>query len=64
MSSNFDQIRPRTGELAALEHNGKIPIDFQCEKCCDHSMGLKPVAPSFLNGFSSFLQVKGKIIQA
>ena len=45
MSSNFNQIRPLKAELPALEH---LKIDFNI---------VNTLAPSFLIGPSSFLQV-------
>ena len=57
-SSNFDQIQPRTAELAALE-----PLKNSHRLI----MGENPVstlAPSFLIGSSSFLQVRRTTIKA
>ena len=51
MSSNFDQIRPRTAEKAALEHLKKIPNTYNGENL------VSTLVPSFLIGSSSFLHV-------
>ena len=36
MSSSFGRIRPRTTELAALEHLKKIPLTYNGGKRCHH----------------------------
>ena len=51
-SSNFSQIRPRTAALAALEHLKKFPKTYNGENL------VSTLAPSFLIGSSSFLQVR------
>ena len=48
---NFSQIRPRTAELAALEGLKKFPKTYNGENL------VSTLAPSFLIGSSSFLQV-------
>ena len=54
-SSNFSQIRPRTAELAALERLKKLPSTYNGENL------VSTLAPSFLIGSSSFLQVTATI---
>ena len=49
---NFSQIRPRTAELAALERLKKIPQTYNGENL------VSILAPSFLIGSSTFMQVK------
>ena len=51
ISDEFDQIRPRTAELAALERLKKLPLTYNGRNV------VSTLAPSFLIGFSSFLQV-------
>ena len=50
-SSNVSQILPRTAELAALERRKKFPWTYNEENL------VSTLAPSFLIGSSSFLQV-------
>ena len=50
-SSKFGQIGPKTAELAALERLEKSPWTFNGENV------VNTLAPSFLIGSSSFLQV-------
>ena len=50
-SSKFGQIRPWTAELAALERLEKYPYTYKGENV------VNTLAPSFLSGSSSFLQV-------
>ena len=57
-SSNFSQIRPRTGELVALERLKKISKTYNGENL------VSTLAPSFLIGSSSFLQVTRTTIKA
>ena len=57
-SSNFSQIRPRTAELAALERLKKFPKTYNGENL------VSALAPSFLIGSSSFLQVTRTTIKA
>ena len=57
-SSKFDQIRPWTAELAALERLGKSPYTNNGRNL------VNILAPSFLNGSSSFLQISGTCIKA
>ena len=57
-SSNFSQIRPRTAELAALERLKKFPYTYNRENL------VSTLAPSFLIGSSSFLQVSRTTIKA
>ena len=58
MSSNFSQIRPRTAELAALERLKKFPWTYNGENL------VSTLAPSFLIGSSSFLQVTRTTVKA
>ena len=51
MSLSFGPIRPRTAELAALDRLKKSPYTYNGEN------GVNTLAPSFLIGSSSFLQV-------
>ena len=57
-SSNFSQIRPRTAELAALEPLKKFPLTYNRENLGSN------LAPLFLIGSSSFLQVMRTTIKA
>ena len=57
-SSNFSQIRPRTAELAALERLKKFPKTYNGENL------VSTLAPSFLIGSSSLLQVTRTTIKA
>ena len=57
-SSNFSQIRPRTAELAALERLKKFPKTYNGENL------VSTLAPLFLIGSSSFLQVTRTTIKA
>ena len=57
-SSNFSQIRPRTAELAALERLKKFPSTYNGENL------VSTLAPSFLIGSTSFLQVTRTPIKA
>ena len=58
MSSKFGPIRPRTAELAALERLKKIPWTYNGRNV------VSTLAPSFLIGSSSFLQVTRATIKA
>ena len=57
-SWHFSQIRPRTAELAALERLKKFPLTYNGENL------VSTLAPSFLIGYSSFLQVTRTTIKA
>ena len=57
-SSNFSQIRPRTAELAALEHLKKFPYTYNWGNL------VNTLVPSFLIGSSSFLQVTRTCMKA
>ena len=57
-SSKFDQIRPWTAELAALERLEKSPKTFNGRNL------VNTLAPSFLIGSSSFLQVSRTCMKA
>ena len=54
----FSQIRPWTVELATLEHLEKFP------KTDNGRNVVTTLAPSFLNGSSSFLQIRRTTIKA
>ena len=56
--SSFSQIRPRTAELAALERLKKFPWTYHGENL------VSTLAPSYLIGSSSFLQVMRTTIKA
>ena len=58
MSSKFGQIEPRTAELAALERLEKSPKTYNGRNL------LNNLAPSFLIGSSSFLQVSRTCMKA
>ena len=55
---NFGHFRPRTAELAAFERLKKFPYTYNWEN------PVSTLAPSFLSGFSSFLQVTRTTIKA
>ena len=57
-SSKFDQIRPWTAELAALERLEKSPLTYNWGNL------VNTLAPSFLIGSSSFLQVSRTCMKA
>ena len=57
-SSNFGQIQPRTAELAALERLKKFLYIYKGETL------VSILAPTFLIGSSSFLQVTRTTIKA
>ena len=57
-SSKFDQIKPWTAELAALEHLEKSPWTYNERNL------VNTLAPLFLIGSSSFLQVTRTCIKA
>ena len=57
-SSNFNQIQPRTAELAAHERMKKFPWTYNGENLVDN------LALSFLIGSSSFLLVMRTTIKA
>ena len=57
-SSNFGQIRPRTVELAALERLKNFLLTYNGENL------VSTLAPSFLIGSSSFLQITRTTIKA
>ena len=57
-SSKFGQIGPRTAELAALEHLEKSPYTYNRRNLVNN------LAPSFLIGSSSFLQVSRTCMKA
>ena len=57
-SSNLDQIRPRTVELAALERLEKSPLTY------NGSNVVNTLVPSFLNRSSLFLQVTRTCMKA
>ena len=57
-SSNFSQIRPRTADLAALERLKKFPFTYNGENL------VSTLAPSYLIGSSSFLQITRTTIKA
>ena len=57
-SSNFDQIGRRTVEIAALERLKNFPLTYNWENL------VSTLAPSFLIGSSSFLQVTRTTIKA
>ena len=57
-SSKLGQIRPRTAELAALERLKNFPLTYNGENL------VSTLAPSFLIGSSSFLNVKRTTIKA
>ena len=57
-SLNFNQMRPRIEELAALERLKKIPWTYNGENL------VSTLAPSFLIGSSSFLQATRTTIKA
>ena len=58
MGSKFGQIRPRTAELAALEHLEKSPWTYNGRNV------VCTLVTSFLDGSSSFLQVTSITIKA
>ena len=57
-SSKFGQIGPRTAELAALERLEKSPLTYNGRYLVNN------LAPSFLIGSSSFLQVSRTCMKA
>ena len=57
-SSKFGQIGPRTAELAALERLEKSPSTYNGRNLVNN------LAPSFLIGSSSFLQVSRTCMKA
>ena len=57
-SSKFGQIGPRTAELAALERLEKSPYTYNGRNLVNN------LAPSFLIGSSSFLQVSRTCMKA
>ena len=57
-SSKFDQIGPRTAELAALERLEKSPLTYNGKNV------VTTLAPSFLIESSSFLQVTRTCMKA
>ena len=57
-SSKFGQIGPRTAELAALERMKKSPYTYNGRNLVSN------LAPSFLIGSSSFLQVSRTCMKA
>ena len=62
MSSKFGQIGPRTAELAALERLEKSPYTFNGENGNGENV-VNTLAPLFLIGSSSYLQVIRTIIR-
>ena len=58
MNLKFDPIRPRTAELAALERLKKIPYTYKWRNI------VSTLAPSFLLGSTSYLQVTSTTIKA
>ena len=58
MGLKFGKIRPGTYELAALEHLEKSPWTYNGRNV------VTTLVPSFLDGFSSFLQVTRPTIRA
>ena len=58
MGSKFGRIRPGTYELAALERLQKSPLTYNGRNV------VTTLVPSFLNGSSSFLQIRRPTIKA
>ena len=57
-SSNFNQIRPRTAELPALNRIEKFPLTYNGRNL------VNTLPPSFLIGSSSFLQATRTYMKA